>query len=61
MTLGSHARAALEGTLYLRTSELSRVNAPLVSMVAAIAAALDRPPATVDEMEAGFDLAPLDE
>ena len=58
MTLGGNARTGLEDNLYLRRGELSPGNAPLVSRLATIAAALDRPLATVEETEAMLKLAP---
>jgi uncharacterized protein (DUF849 family) len=58
MTLGGNARTGLEDNLYLRRGELSPGNVPLVSKMAAIAAALDRPLATVEETEAMLKLAP---
>ena len=58
MTLGGNARTGLEDNLYLRRGELSPGNAPLVSRLATIAAALDRPLAIVGETEAMLKLAP---
>ena len=57
MTLGGNARTGLEDNLYLRRGELSPGNAPLVSRVADIARALDRPLATVEETEKILGLA----
>jgi 3-keto-5-aminohexanoate cleavage enzyme len=58
MTLGGNARTGLEDNLYLRRGELSPGNAPLVSRVADICRALDRPVATVQETEKILGLAP---
>jgi 3-keto-5-aminohexanoate cleavage enzyme len=61
MTHGGNARTGLEDNLCLRGGELSPGNVPMVSKMAAIAAALDRPPATVEETEAMLKLAPAGE
>ena len=58
MTLGGNARTGLEDNLYLRRGELRPGNVPLVAKMAAIAAALDHPLATVEETEAMLKLAP---
>jgi len=58
MTLGGNARTGLEDNLYLRRGELSPGNAPRVSKMAAIAAALDRPLATVEETEGDAQTGP---
>ena len=58
ITLGGNARTGLEDNLYLRRGELSPGNAPLVSCVADICRALDRPIATVQETEKILGLAP---
>jgi 3-keto-5-aminohexanoate cleavage enzyme len=58
MTLGGNARTGLEDNLYLRRGELSPGNAPLVSRVAGICRALDRPVATVAEAEKILALTP---
>jgi len=49
LALGGNARAGLEDTLYLRKGELSEGNLPLVRRAARLAAALDRPVASVAE------------
>lgn len=49
LALGGNARAGLEDTLYLRKGELSAGNLPLVRRTAGLAAALDRPVASVAE------------
>jgi uncharacterized protein (DUF849 family) len=52
LALGGNARAGLEDTLYLRKGEQSPGNLPLVQRAVDLAAALDRPPASVDETAA---------
>jgi 3-keto-5-aminohexanoate cleavage enzyme len=52
LALGGNARAGLEDTLYLRKGEISTGNLPLVERTAALARALDRPLASVEETEA---------
>jgi uncharacterized protein (DUF849 family) len=52
LALGGNARAGLEDTLYLRKGEQSAGNLPLVQRAMALAAALDRPAASVDETAA---------
>jgi 3-keto-5-aminohexanoate cleavage enzyme len=51
MTMGGNTRTGLEDNLYLRRGELSPGNAPLVKKMVDIAAALERPIATVEETE----------
>jgi 3-keto-5-aminohexanoate cleavage enzyme len=58
MTLGGNARTGLEDNLYLRRGELAPGNAALVTRVADIARALDRPLATVEETEKILGLTP---
>jgi 3-keto-5-aminohexanoate cleavage enzyme len=58
LALGGNARAGLEDTLYLRKGEQSPGNLPLVQRAVALAAALDRPPASVDETAALLRLPP---
>jgi uncharacterized protein (DUF849 family) len=48
LAMGANARAGLEDTLHLRKGELSRGSTPLVRRTARLAAALDRPIASVD-------------
>jgi uncharacterized protein (DUF849 family) len=52
LALGGNARAGLEDTLYLRKGEQSPGNLPLVQRTVNLAAALDRPAASVDETAA---------
>jgi uncharacterized protein (DUF849 family) len=52
LALGGNARAGLEDALYLRKGELSPGNLPLVQRAANLAAALDRPTASVEETAA---------
>jgi uncharacterized protein (DUF849 family) len=52
LALGGNARAGLEDALYLRKGELSPGNLPLVQRTANLAAALDRPTASVEETAA---------
>ncbi|GAA1826880.1 3-keto-5-aminohexanoate cleavage protein [Pseudonocardia ailaonensis] len=49
LALGGNARAGLEDTLYLRKGELSPGSGPLVERAVALARALDRPIAGVEE------------
>jgi len=49
LALGGNARAGLEDALYLRKGELSPGNLPLVQRAVNLAAALDRPTASVEE------------
>jgi len=58
LALGGNARAGLEDTLYLRKGEQSPGNLPLVQRAVALAAALDRPAASVDETAALLRLPP---
>ncbi len=58
LALGGNARAGLEDTLYLRKGEQSPGNLPLVQRTVALAAALDRPAASVDETAALLRLPP---
>ena len=58
LALGGNARAGLEDTLYLRKGEQSPGNLPLVQRAVALAAALDRPAASVDETVALLRLPP---
>jgi uncharacterized protein (DUF849 family) len=51
LAMGGNARAGMEDTLYLRKGELTPGNAPLVARTAALARALDRSVASVDETE----------
>ena len=52
LALGGNARAGLEDALYLRKGELSPGNLPLVQRAVNLAAALDRPAASVEETAA---------
>jgi uncharacterized protein (DUF849 family) len=52
LALGGNARAGLEDALYLRKGELSPGNLPLVQRAVNLAAALDRPTASVEETAA---------
>jgi 3-keto-5-aminohexanoate cleavage enzyme len=52
LALGGNARAGLEDTLYLRKGEQSPGNLPLVQRTVNLAAALDRPVASVAETTA---------
>ena len=52
LALGGNARAGLEDALYLRKGELSPGNQPLVQRTVNLAAALDRPTASVEETAA---------
>jgi 3-keto-5-aminohexanoate cleavage enzyme len=52
LALGGNARAGLEDALYLRKGELSLGNLPLVQRAVNLAAALDRPTASVEETAA---------
>jgi uncharacterized protein (DUF849 family) len=52
LALGGNARAGLEDALYLRKGELSPGNQPLVQRAVNLAAALDRPTASVEETAA---------
>jgi 3-keto-5-aminohexanoate cleavage enzyme len=58
LALGGNARAGLEDTLYLRKGELSPGNLPLVQRAVDLAAALNRPAASVDETAALLRLPP---
>jgi uncharacterized protein (DUF849 family) len=58
LALGGNARAGLEDALYLRKGELSPGNLPLVKRAINLAAALDRPVATVEETTAILRLQP---
>jgi 3-keto-5-aminohexanoate cleavage enzyme len=58
LALGGNARAGLEDALYLRKGELSQGNLPLVKRAIDLAAALDRPVATVEETTAILRLQP---
>jgi 3-keto-5-aminohexanoate cleavage enzyme len=58
LALGGNARAGLEDTLYLRKGEQSPGNLPLVQRAVALAAAVDRPAASVDETTALLHLPP---
>jgi 3-keto-5-aminohexanoate cleavage enzyme len=58
LALGGNARAGLEDALYLRKGELSPGNLPLIQRAVALAAALDRPTAPVDETAALLRLPP---
>jgi len=58
LALGGNARAGLEDTLYLRKGEQSPGNLPLVQRAVALAAALDRPAASVEETAALLRLPP---
>ena len=51
MAMGGNTRTGLEDNLYLRRGELAPGNAALVTRMANIATALDRPVATVEETE----------
>jgi 3-keto-5-aminohexanoate cleavage enzyme len=52
LALGGNARAGLEDALYLRKGELSPGSLPLVQRAVNLAAALDRPTASVEETAA---------
>jgi uncharacterized protein (DUF849 family) len=52
LALGGNARVGLEDTLYLGKGELSPGNLPLVRRTIALATALDRPTASVEETSA---------
>src|ERR1700733_9234823 len=56
--LGGNARAGLEDALYLRKGELSPGSLPLVQRAVNLAAALDRPTASVEETAALLRLPP---
>lgn len=58
LALGGNARAGLEDALYLRKGELSAGNQPLVERAVNLAAALDRPVASVEEAAALLRLPP---
>jgi len=58
LALGGNARAGLEDALYLRKGELSPGNLPLVQRAVNLAAALDRPTASVAETTALLRLPP---
>ena len=58
LALGGNARAGLEDTLYLRKGEQSPGNLPLVQRAVGLAAALDRPAASVEETAALLHLPP---
>jgi 3-keto-5-aminohexanoate cleavage enzyme len=58
LALGGNARAGLEDVLYLRKGELSAGNLPLVERAVALAAAVDRPAASVEETTAMLRLQP---
>jgi 3-keto-5-aminohexanoate cleavage enzyme len=58
LALGGNARAGLEDALYLRKGELSPGNLPLVQRAVNLAAALDRPTASVEETAALLRLPP---
>jgi uncharacterized protein (DUF849 family) len=58
LALGGNARAGLEDVLYLRKGELSPGNLPLVQRTVNLAAALDRPTASVEETAALLRLPP---
>jgi 3-keto-5-aminohexanoate cleavage enzyme len=58
LALGGNARAGLEDAFYLRKGELSQGNLPLVKRTIDLAAALDRPVATVEETTAILRLQP---
>jgi uncharacterized protein (DUF849 family) len=49
LALGGNARTGMEDTLLVRRGEPTNGNAPLVQRLAAVATAMDRPPATLDE------------
>ncbi len=59
MAMGGNARTGLEDNHYLRRGELAPGNAPLVKRLAGIAHALDRPLATVAEVERLLGLEPV--
>jgi len=52
LALGGNARAGMEDTLHLRKGELTQGNLPLVRRAVALARALERPVAGVDEARA---------
>ena len=58
LALGGNARAGLEDTLYLRKGEQSPGNLPLVQRAVDLAAALDRPTASVEETRPSFACRP---
>ena len=58
LALGGNARAGLEDALYLLKGELSPGNQPLVQRTVNLAAALDRPTASVEETAALLRLPP---
>ncbi len=49
LAMGGNARTGMEDTLLMRRGEPARGNGPLVARLAQIAAAIERPPATVAE------------
>lgn len=61
VALGGNARAGLEDTLYLGPGQLSPGNLPLVERTAAIASALGRPLATIDEATDTLNLPTSDQ
>jgi len=58
LALGGNARAGLEDALYLRKGELSPGNLPLIKRAVGLAAALDRPAASVADTTAMLNLEP---
>ena len=58
MAMGGHARTGLEDNLYYRKGELATSNAQLVARLARIAAELNRPLATPDQVRRLLDLRP---
>ncbi len=56
LTLGGNARAGMEDTIHVRKGELTQGNLPLVRRAVALAKALDRPVAGVDEARALLSL-----
>jgi len=56
VAMGGNARTGLEDTLYLRKGELAPDNATLVSRLAGVCAALERPPASVSEAQTRLGL-----